>query len=139
MLLDAVDQAAAPLWLREIPAVRVLRRAWQEQYHRDGSGVRWREGKDLPPPGRGRLASPYDLDARHGIKHGSGWVGYKTHLTETCEPDQPHLITNLETTDATVDDATMAQTIHQRLEKSQLVPGEHVVDADYVTAAHIHR
>ncbi|MFE5597532.1 IS1182 family transposase [Streptomyces sp. NPDC056549] len=136
VLLDAVGQAAAPLWLREIPAVRILRRAWQEQYHRDGSGVRWREGKDLPP-GRQRLASPYDLDARYGIKRGSGWTGYKAHLTETCEPDAPHLITNVETTDATVDDTEMTQTIHQSLEKRQLAPGEHVVDAGYVTAAHI--
>lgn len=135
-LLDAVGQATAPAWLREIPAVQVLRRAWEEQYHRDGRGVRRREGKDLPP-GRRRLASPYDLDARYGVKRGSGWTGYKTHLTETCEPDAPHLITNVETTDATVDDSELTQTVHQRLEKRQLVPDEHVVDSGYVTAAHI--
>ncbi|MFE7753390.1 IS1182 family transposase [Streptomyces sp. NPDC057428] len=135
-LLDAVDQSAAPLWLREIPAVQVLRRTWGEQYHRDTKGVRWREGKDLPP-GRRRLASPYDLDARYGVKRGSGWTGYKAHLTETCEPDAPHLITNVETTDATVDDTEMTQAIHQHLEKRQLAPDEHVVDSGYVTAAHI--
>ncbi len=98
--------------------------------------MRWREGKDLPP-GRRRLASPYDLDARYGVKRGSGWTGYKAHLTETCEPDALHLITNVETTDATVDDTEMTQTIHQHLEKRQLAPDEHVVDSGYVTAAHI--
>ncbi|MEU2517137.1 IS1182 family transposase [Streptomyces syringium] len=134
--LDAVGQAAAPLWLREIPAVRVLHRAWSEQYHRDRQEVRWREGKDLPP-GRQRLASPYDIDARYGAKRGSGWTGYKTHLTETCEPGTAHLITNVETTDATVDDTAMTETIHQRLGKRQMMPDEHVVDAGYVTAAHI--
>lgn len=135
-LLDAVERATAPIWLREIPAVRILRRAWGEQYRRDGEGVRWREGNDLPSDRR-RLASPYDLDARYGVKRGSGWTGYKTHLTETCDPDAPHLITNVETTDATVDDSEMTRAIHQRLEKRQLAPSEHVVDSGYVTAAHL--
>ncbi|MGP4085190.1 IS1182 family transposase [Streptomyces sp. KR55] len=135
-VLEAVFSPAAPGWLRQIPAVEVLRRAWVEQYHRDGEGVRWREAKDLPPARR-RLSSPYDCDARYGMKRGSGWCGYKTHLTETCEPDAPHVITNVETTDATVDDAEMTETVHRNLDKHRLVPGEHVVDAGYVTAAHI--
>ncbi|MFB7740451.1 IS1182 family transposase [Streptomyces sp. NPDC056112] len=135
-VLEAVFSPAAPDWLRQIPAVEVLRRAWVEQYHRDGEGVRWREAKDLPPARR-RLSSPYDLDARYGMKRGSGWCGYKTHLTETCEPDAPHVITNVETTDATVDDAEMTETVHRNLDERRLVPGEHVVDAGYVTAAHI--
>ncbi|MEU1466184.1 transposase [Streptomyces sp. NPDC005727] len=92
-LLEAVFSPSAPTWLRQIPAIEVLRQAWVEQYHRDGEGVRWREAKDLPPARR-RLSSPYDLDARYGMKRGSGWCGYKMHLTETCEPDAPHVITN---------------------------------------------
>ncbi|MEU6325625.1 IS1182 family transposase [Streptomyces sp. NPDC047009] len=135
-ILEAAFAPGAPGWLREIPAVQVLRRAWVEQYHRDGEGVRWREAKDLPP-GRRRLSSPYDLDARYGMKRGSGWCGYKTHLTETCEPDAPHVITNVESTDATVDDAEMTETVHRNLDERRLVPGEHVVDSGYVTAAHI--
>ncbi|WP_456340791.1 IS1182 family transposase, partial [Streptomyces mirabilis] len=135
-LLDAIDETAAPVWLREVPAVRVMRQAWAEQYHRDGQGVRWREGKDLPP-GRDRLSSPYDTDARYGVKRGSGWCGYKVHLSETCEPDAPHLITNVETTDATVNDTEVTAQVHQRLAQRELKPREHVVDAGYVTAAHI--
>ncbi|MGN6171666.1 MAG: IS1182 family transposase, partial [Streptosporangiaceae bacterium] len=135
-LLDAVGAPQAPEWLRQIPAVETLRRAWDEQYHRDGKGGRWREGNDLPPGGE-RLASPYDLDARYGVKRGSGWMGYKVHLTETCEPDMPHVITNVETTGATVDDAEMTQVIHQHLGNRQLAPDEHVTDAGYVSASHI--
>ncbi|MFI1259245.1 transposase [Streptomyces netropsis] len=116
--------------------MRVLHRAWDEQYHRDRQEVRWREGKDLPP-GRQRLASPYDIDARYGVKRGSGWTGYKAHLTETCEPGTAHLITNVETTDATLDDTAMTQTIHQHLNKRQMMPDEHVVDAGYGNAAHV--
>jgi hypothetical protein len=59
-LLEAVVSPDAPAWLREIPAVQVLRTAW-EQYHRTitdtaGTEVAWRENKDLPP-GRARLPS----------------------------------------------------------------------------------
>jgi transposase len=135
-VLDAVDAPRAPRWLREVPAVEVLRRAWGEQYHRGGEGVRWREGKDLPP-GRDRMVSPYDLDARYGTKRGSGWCGYKTHLSETCEPDAVHLITHVATTDATVNDTEMTGRIHQGLAQRELTPDEHDVDAGYVTAAHI--
>ncbi|MDX2661029.1 IS1182 family transposase [Streptomyces stelliscabiei] len=135
-VLRAVHAPEAPGWLREIPAVQVLRRAWVEQYHLDGEGVRWREGKDLPP-GRRRLSSPYEPDARYGVKRGSGWCGYKTHLSETCEPDAPHLITHVLTTDATVADAEVTEVVHQGLASRELLPDEHDVDAGYVTAAHI--
>ncbi|MFF7995898.1 IS1182 family transposase [Kitasatospora xanthocidica] len=136
VLLEAAHAAGAPLWLREIPAVQVLRRAWIEQYHRDDKGVRWREGEDLPP-GRLRLASPYDPGARYSVKRGSGWCGYKTHLSETCEPGAPHLITHVATTDAAVADTEMIEAIHQGLTARELLPDEHDVDAGYVTAAHI--
>ena len=135
-LLDAAGAPEAPAWLRQIPAVEALRRAWGQQYHRDEKGVRWREGDDLPP-GRQRLASPYDLDARYGVKRGSGWTGYKAHLTETCDPDMPRVITDVETTDATTDDGEMIPAIHQHLDQRRLAPGEHVVDAGDVSAGHI--
>lgn len=135
-LLDAVAAPGAPEWLRQVPAVEALRRVWDQQYHRDGRGVRWREGRDLPP-GRDRMASPYDPDARYGVKRGHGWTGYKVHLTEACEPDLPHLIVSVETTDATVEDAEMTPVIHQRLAGRRLAPAEHVVDAGYVSARSI--
>ena len=133
LILDAVAATGAPAWLREIPAVRVLGQAWEQQYRREGQEVRWREGKDLPPS-RDRLASPYDVDARYGLKRGMGWTGYKAHFSETCDPDLPRIITGVLTTDATV---TGTETIHQNMAGRHLVPGEHVVDAGYVTAAHI--
>ncbi|MBM0260375.1 IS1182 family transposase [Micromonospora sp. 4G55] len=135
-VLDAIAAPGALGWLREIPAVQVLTQTWEQQYQRDGQEVRWREGKDLPPS-RDRLASPYDTDARYGLKRGNGWTGYKVHLSETCDPDAPHLITHVATTDATVTDTEMTATIHQGLAGGRLSPSEHVVDAGYVTAAHI--
>lgn len=135
-ILDAVTAPHAPAWLREIPAVQVLDQAWQQQYQRDGEEVRWREGKDLPPS-RDRLASPYDTHARYGVKRGAGWCGYKIHVSETCDRDAPHLITHVATTDATVTDTETTETVHQGLAGRRLLPEQHVVDAGYVTAAHI--
>jgi transposase len=52
-LLEAVHADHAPTWLREVPAVVVLRAVWITQYHRmvtEGrQEVTWREEKDLPP------------------------------------------------------------------------------------------
>ncbi len=136
LILDAIAADEAPRWLRQIPAVQVLALAWEQQYHRDGREVRWREGKDLPPS-RDRLSSPYDTDACYGLKRGKGWCGYKVHLSETCEPDAPHLITNVATTDATVTDTEMTAAIHQGLAARQMLPSQHVVDGGYITAAHV--
>ncbi|MCQ4085192.1 transposase, partial [Streptomyces sp. RB6PN25] len=133
-LLEAVHRPDAPAWLRQLPAVQVLRRAWIQQYHRDGEGVRWREGKDLPP-GRDRLVSPHDPDARCGGKRGMLWDGYKAHYSESCDEDLPHLITSVATTSAAVDDSTQVQPVHDGLARRGLKPGEHLVDGGYTSAA----
>jgi transposase len=36
-LLSAIDHAEAPPWLREVPAVEILRRMWLQNYWRDGT------------------------------------------------------------------------------------------------------
>src|SRR3954469_8889096 len=48
LLLSALDAATEQSWLREIPAVKLLRRVWAEQYTEHEGQVSWREGKDLP-------------------------------------------------------------------------------------------
>lgn len=145
-LLEAVHSPAAPVWLRDLPALRVLRTVWMQNYHRTvteaGTEVKRRESEDLPP-GRLRLASPYDTDARYGLKQGSWWTGYKVHISETCDdpvPDPhdgepaPRIITNITTTDATVTDAEMTEPIHQMLAARDLLPAEHFLDSGYPSA-----
>ena len=46
------------------------------------------EGDGLPP-GHARIASPYDTDARWGVKREEFWLGYKLHVTETCDDAPP--------------------------------------------------
>jgi transposase len=96
-LLEAVYDQSAPAWLAEIPAVGVLRRVLLQNYTRviDADGrevIRRREKEpdgDGLPPGHIRIASPYDADARWGVKRDAFWLGYKLHLTETCDDPPP--------------------------------------------------
>ena len=58
-----------------------------------------------------RITSPYDLEARYSSKRETHWVGYKVHLTETCDADYPELITQVMTTPATTQDSVMGPAI----------------------------
>ena len=156
-LLDQAHGPGAPAWLGELPAVQALRRIWIQQFCREVSGgrqeVRRRDklpGGDGLPPGRDQLISPYDLDARYGVKRGHGWGGYKVHFTETCNApgpqagassaagpgrgDRPNLVTGVATTQATVPDSAMLTPVHQQLEDRQLLPGEHLAGSGYPSA-----
>jgi transposase len=135
-LLDAVHAADTPGWLRQVPAVQTLRAIWIQQYYRDQQGLRWR-GKGEQPPAALAIDSPYDTDARYGIKRGVGWRGYKAHFTETCEPDRPHLIVHVATTVATTADVDTVPARHADLAGMDLLPDEHLVDAGYTSVDHI--
>ncbi|WP_157129582.1 transposase, partial [Nocardia amamiensis] len=69
-----------------------------------------------------------------GTKRDASWNGYKVHLTETCEPDAPHLITQVTTTPAPVPDMAMTAAIHTGLAERDLLPDVHLVDAGYIDA-----
>ena len=133
-LLKAID-TSDQTWLAEVPAVQVLRQVWAEQYIGDTGELRWREVKEMPPPAQ-MIASPYDPEARYSTKRELEWVGYKVHLTETCDPDTPHLLTNVETTPATTPDDNMLAIIHASLAARDRLPHEHLVDKGY-TDAHV--
>jgi transposase len=130
VLLQALDAASALPWLREIPAVQTLRRVWAEQYVEVNGTLSWCEVKDMPSPAA-LIASPYDPEARYSTKRAVEWIGYKVHLTETCDPATPHLIVNVETTPATTPDDQMIATVHASLEPRGLLPAEHLVDKGY--------
>ena len=145
LLLRAVRGPAAPGWLAGLPAVEALRRIWIQQFCLEPGGARekviWRGDEQGLPPGRARIISCYDLEARYADKRGTGWGGYKVHLSETCHqpgPDGrrpgPNLITNTETTPAPVTDAEMTEPVHDTLAARGLPPGEHAADTGYASA-----
>lgn len=122
--------------LAEIPAIESLRRIWVQQYWLEGGEVNFRRRGNLAPS-VDRLESPYDTDARYGIKGSVTWVGYKVHLTETCDLDLPRLVTNVETTLTKISDVATTDTVHASLEKRNLLPDEHLVDGGYIRSTTI--
>jgi transposase len=132
-LLQSIYDAAAPLFLREIPAVEILRQVWIQNYTWSEGKIGWRSSEDIPPAAR-YIGSPYDVEAHYSKKRSTTWVGYKVHLTETCEKESPHLITHVETTSAPVSDDARTAVIHEALKNKELLPEQHIVDTGYVDA-----
>jgi transposase len=132
-LLTAIDAPHTPREVRELAAVDILRQIWAQQYLApDAAGlVRWRDEQDLPP-GAELIVSPYDVEARMSAKRSLSWIGYKVHVTETYPDDGPHLITHVETTEATLPDAQAVGPIHNALQERNLLPSDHLLDAGYV-------
>lgn len=133
-LMSAILAEEAPEWLRHVPAVETLRRVWIQQYYIQDDTITWRTEDEGVPPSRIFISSPYDLDAHLAKKRTTQWVGYKVHLTESCEEDQPRLITHVETTSAPVADGDMTKDIHQSLDDKDLLPNRHLVDTGYLDA-----
>ena len=132
-LLAAIYQDETPSEIRALPTVEVLRQVWVQQYYLEDGQSYWRKKDDQGFPTSGTMiASPDDLDARYGSKYGVGWTGYTLHITETCDPDEPRLITHVTTTEATVTDSQMTPAIQADLVARGLAPQTHWVDAGYV-------
>jgi transposase len=134
-LLAAIDATTDQPILAQVAAVLTLRRLWDEQYTGTPGKLRWREVKEMPSPA-GLISSPYDTEARYSTKRDLNWVGYKVHLTETCDEQKPHLIVNVETTPATTPDDNMLEKVHDSLKVRDFLPAEHLVDKGY-TDAHV--
>ena len=139
LLLDALDTADAPEGLRALPSIDALRRTWQRHYDRPGDEalapgegaqrrVRFKTNRELPPATEG-IESPYDTEARYRHKRDTQWTGYMVHVSETCEPTAPHLLTHVHTTPATVHEAQCTEPIQQALVDKDMPPDEHLVDA----------
>ena len=138
-LLDGIYAESAPEWLRKIPAVEALRRIWVQHYYQAESALKWRTAEEGWPPASLLINSPYDVQTRYANKRSTAWIGYKVHLTETCETNEPHLITHVETTPATTVDSEAVNPIHQGLKEKNLLPSTHLVDAGYVDSEHLVR
>lgn len=131
-LLTVLYDEKTPLYLRQLPAVQVLRQVWLQQYQVVEGQLVWREAGNVPPAHL-MINSPYDIEARFSRKRTTSWVGGKVHLTESCDADTPHLLTHIETTTATEPDFQTLPKIHQALDEKGLLPAEHLIDAGYVT------
>jgi transposase len=69
---------------------------------------------------------------RYSTKRDLHWIGYKVHLTETCEDEQVEVITHVETTYAPVVDVEVLPAIDEALVATGVPPGKHLVDTGYM-------
>jgi transposase len=136
-LLALLAHPETPLEARQLPAVATLRQVWVQQYYRctipGHETMRWRTAEEQPPSGQ-LISSPYDPEARYKTKRETHWIGYKLHLTETCDDDSPNVITHVATTPATTADYDLTEPIQQALLEKNLAPAEHYVDMGYTDA-----
>ncbi len=129
-LFNALYADANVAWVVQMEALRLLQLLWLQQYQVEEGLISWRQSGNLPP-GAQLIVSPYDSDARYGSKREQEWVGYKVHLTETCDETAPHLITDVQTTPASTADVSMTETIQNALVDKGLPPDTHLLDGGY--------
>ena len=132
-LLEAIYSTAELNWLHHIPAVEILRQVWVQQFEIIEGRPHFRANDNIPPPSK-MICSPYDIEATYGRKLTTWWVGYKVHLTESCDEDSPRLITHVETSRAGNGDVDVTPVIHQALKEKDLLPKEHLTDTNYAEA-----
>lgn len=130
-LLQKVQAAGTDPALAQLAELDLLGQVWMQQFDQTGGQVRWRLAKQMPP-GAEQITSPHDPEARHTARKTQTWTGYQVHLSETCEPDRPHLITHVETRPATTAEITVLDDIHQGLAQVNLLPDDHLVDNGYI-------
>src|SRR5712692_6459144 len=142
---DSTHVLAAIRVLNRLELVaEALRRTWQRHYERTRGApaspgvpaawrVRFKTNRELPPAAEG-IESPYDVEARYRHKRDTAWTGSMVHVSETCEPSAPHLLTHVRTTPATVHEAQCTIPIQQALIEKEMPPRDHFVDAAYISS-----
>lgn len=142
-LLEAIEADPAARWAGDLPQVKVMRAVWDQQIAADGAGWRLKEPGQLPASAE-RIRSPYDPDVRYSTKSRAGqqdleWIGTKVHLTESCDRDLPHLVTDVHTAAATEPDVLATGPILEKLAAREVAPAVHLLDAGYPSAENITR
>jgi transposase len=124
-LLERLE-ATAPVALRELEAVQVLRTVWEQRYERVEGRVQVRaplvDCTEL-------IVTPHDPGVRAGEKRGQKWCGDKVHVTETAEAERPNFITDVTTANATSGDLEALPQIRQHLDERAVLAAEQYVDA----------
>ena len=121
-LLELLAEVDTPKAASSLPEVTTLRLMWVRHYSRDedkndGNSpgqIRFKSNRELAPASEA-IESPYDTEARYRSRYATKWTGYMVHVSESCEEEDVHLITHVETTAATVHESQKIESIHQAL------------------------
>jgi len=124
--------------LAEREAVKLLRRVFTEQFE----VVEGKLELITQRPSRA-VQNPHDPDAHYADKKTKQWTGYKVHVAETVDPQQPikekgepaeHFITEMFTTEAAQDEmAGLTEVLRTEQEHHEITPQAMYTDAGYVT------
>jgi transposase len=135
-LLEWIDKSDAKL--AEIESIQLMRRVFEEQFEVVEAAVQSRRTR----PSRA-VQNPHDPDAHYADKGSKQWIGYKVHVVESVDPEEPakvkaepgeHFITEIVTTEAAQDEkAGLAQALKRQQEHHQIKPQAIYADAGYVT------
>src|SRR5215218_11199055 len=135
-LLAHLDAPYTPQNLKEIAEVEILRQIWEQHYKQINTEIRVLDPKERPEAAY-CIESPYEVEARYSTKRSMSWVGYKVHLTESCDEGFPHLITDVHTTAATATDVKQLAAIQDGLAQNGLLPAEQLADSSYVCGSNL--
>jgi transposase len=136
-LIQAACREGTPQEVREHPRMTLLKQVWDQHFESiEGKGIKWRDGPLVA--NNERIVTPHDEEARESTKRDVDWLGYKVHITETCEKDEVvHLIKNVETTRATEQDAEETEALIEAEIKRGDPPRDVFLDASYMSGKHL--
>lgn len=123
---------SAPDVVRALAEVQTLEVVLAQHFERVEGQVQERK-TPIDGQGTGIISSPHETEARHAKKRGKSWMGYKAHLTETAEDDQPNFITDVVTVLAPEGDIKALPQIRTNLREQDIPPAEQYVDRSYVS------
>lgn len=124
--------------LGELEAIKLLSRVFGEQFEVV-------EGKLEPTAKRPprSVQNPHDPDAHYADKGKRQWVGYKVHVVESVDPEEPaknkgepteSFITEIFTTEAAQNEmAGLAEALKREVEHHEITPAAMYADGGYVT------
>jgi hypothetical protein len=135
-LLEWIDQSSTEF--EAVESVKLLRRVFGELFEIAEGGIQARRTRPSQA-----VQNPHDPDAHYGNKGSKQWVGYKVHVVESVDPQQPaktkaepgeHFITEIVTSEAAQNEvAGLAEALKRQQEQHQITPAAMYADAGYVT------
>lgn len=134
-LIELLRSPLTPSNLPELAEVKVLEQVWQQQFELVEGVPTFRTKLSLPASQI--IETPHDPEVHYSQKRESSWKGYKVHITETAQGDQPHIITDVTTTSATTTDGEVLGAIQDKLNEREVLPAVQLVDMGYVNGENL--
>ena len=135
-VVEWIDKSDAKL--SEMESIKLLRRVFGEQFEVVEGSLQSRRTS----PSRS-VHNPHDPDAHYADKGSKQWIGYKVHVVESVDPQQPakvkaepgeHFITEIITTEAAENEKTgLAEALKRQQQHHEIKPAAIYADAGYVT------